>query len=121
MVRTFDLPDDPGLPRASSPDRQAPQTLKEACYVVATVDENALKIWAEIWKELQIGGNPPGSAPPANHDVFRPSSGWPAFLEKLWLLKHYLDYIHRFCREADPDNPAFSNNPALPKRHEENP
>lgn len=114
MLRTVESQDDPRLPPPLPAARQVPPTRKEVCYVVATVDENALKLWGEIWKELQIGGTPPGSAPPAPEEAFRPACGWPAFLERLWLLKHYLDYIHRFCREADFDTPA------LPQRHEEN-
>jgi hypothetical protein len=35
---------------------------------------------------------------PEMEEGFKPACGWPEFLEKLWLLKHYLDYIHRFCR-----------------------
>jgi hypothetical protein len=39
-----------------------------------------------------------GAVTPAMAEGFKPACGWPEFLEKLWLLKHYLDYIHRFCK-----------------------
>jgi hypothetical protein len=29
---------------------------------------------------------------------FVPACGWPEFLEKMWLLKHYLDSVGRICR-----------------------
>jgi hypothetical protein len=27
---------------------------------------------------------------------FRPKCGWPEFLEKMWVLRHYLDYAKRY-------------------------
>jgi len=84
-----------GPPGAGSPER----ALKDFRYVVASVNDNALKVWAELWKELEAGVTDAGLVSPEMRKGFTPSCGWPEFLEKVWLLKHYLDYTNHFCRE----------------------
>ena len=32
---------------------------------------------------------------------FTPPCGWAAFLEKFWVLKHYLDCVHRFSKQTN--------------------
>ena len=32
-------------------------------------------------------------------EPFKPSCGWPEFMEKMWLLRHYLDFMARFSRQ----------------------
>jgi len=78
-----------------APDR----ALRNFRYVVSSVNESALAAWADLWNELQGGVTPNGTVTPGMAQGFKPACGWPEFLEKLWLLKHYLDYIHRFCKE----------------------
>ena len=92
--------------------------LRSFRYVVASVNDSALVVWAELFKELQgcvatNGVATPASEPKelqgytatngmvasAKEQGFAPSCGWAEFLEKLWLLRHYLDYIHHFCKE----------------------
>jgi hypothetical protein len=77
----------------------ADRALRDFRYVVASVNDSASAVWAELWKELRgsVTGN--GMVTPAMEQHFKPACGWAEFLEKLWLLKHYLDYIHRFCKE----------------------
>lgn len=82
------------LEGGASPER----TLKNLRYVVGSVNQSALGVWAELWRELQQGLAPNGVVLPAGQRGFTPSCGWPEFLEKLWLLKHYLDYIHNFVK-----------------------
>jgi len=77
-----------------SPDR----ALKNFRYVVASVNDSALAVWAELWQELRNGATANGLASPGAEQGFQPSCGWAEFLEKFWLLKHYLDYIHRFSK-----------------------
>ena len=77
--------------------RSATQALKNFRYVVASVNSDALKVWAELWSELSAGVTPGGLVLPEMKKGFVPSCGWPEFLEKVWLLKHYLDYVQRFC------------------------
>jgi hypothetical protein len=77
--------------------RSAESALKNFRYVVNSVNEDALKVWTEMWDELHEGFTPGGIVLPTMSKGFVPSCGWPEFLEKFWLLKHYLDYIRRFC------------------------
>ena len=75
------------------------RALRNFRYVVASVNDSASAVWAELWKELQGSVAANGMVTPAMEQGFTPECGWAGFLEKLWLLKHYLDYIHRFCKE----------------------
>ena len=64
--------------------------------VMGVVLQDAQKTWGELWDELQ--GEVVDSVmvrPDAEHG-FRPKSGWPEFLEKMWILRHQLDYARRF-------------------------
>ncbi len=86
--------------RASdSPEGPKPtqdRELQNFRYVVASVNDSALAVWTDLWNELR--GNAQGEMATGNAEGFQPACGWPEFLEKFWLLKHYLDYLHRFCK-----------------------
>lgn len=98
MPDTFRLPEDTRFERVLKADgRSAESALKNFRYVVNSVNDDALKVWTELWNELREGVTPGGVVLPAMSKGFTPSCGWPEFLEKTWLLKHYLDYIRRFC------------------------
>lgn len=103
MTRAFELPEDLGIPQMPEGDRNAQQALKDFRYIVGSVDESAMRLWTEIWQEFQAGVTPAGAITPELSEGFQPSCGWPEFLEKFWLLRHYLEYILRFSREADPN------------------
>lgn len=65
--------------------------------VAGSISQDANKTWAEMWgefKRLVTGG---GMVVPEAKKGFVPECGWPEFLEKFWLLKHYLDSIQRIC------------------------
>jgi hypothetical protein len=65
--------------------------------VAGSITQDANKSWADIWgefKHLATGG---GLVVPEARQGFVPACGWPELLEKLWLLKHYLDSIQRIC------------------------
>jgi hypothetical protein len=65
--------------------------------VAGSISQDANKVWAEMWaeyKHLTTGG---GMVVPEAKEGFVPQCGWPEFLEKFWLLKHYLDSIQRIC------------------------
>jgi hypothetical protein len=66
--------------------------------VMASVLQDAHDTWGEIWNEFQ-GQVTEGVMvnPEAERGHFVPKCGWPEFLEKMWILKHYLDYAKRFC------------------------
>jgi hypothetical protein len=96
--------------QASSPQVE----LKHFQNVIGNVTQDALNVWAEIWGELQQGVHTGVTiAPQADEDAaaggvesfaggpFKPSCGWPEFLEKMWLLRHYLDFLARFSRPGE--------------------
>ncbi|MBM4285013.1 MAG: hypothetical protein FJ128_07170 [Deltaproteobacteria bacterium] len=62
--------------------------------VAGSLLQDAQGTWADIWQEL-MGTVTNGVVilPDASQG---PKCGWAEFLEKLWLLKHYLDYTKRF-------------------------
>ena len=70
--------------------------LEHLLKVSGSVAQDANKVWAEIWSELkQMTAG--GVVVPEARKGFVPACGWPEFLEKFWLLKHYLDSIQRIC------------------------
>ncbi|MEN6576575.1 MAG: hypothetical protein ABFD90_09550 [Phycisphaerales bacterium] len=97
----------------TSAQAPSPQTeLKHFQHVVGNVTQDALNTWAEIWGELQQGAHtgvtvapevPEGAATSETGssagEPFKPSCGWPEFMEKMWLLRHYLDFLARFSRQ----------------------
>jgi len=98
MKGAFQLPEESRFKEVlSTKDRSAERALKNFRYIVASVDGDAQKVWADMWNELREGVTPGGIVLPEMSKGFTPSCGWAEFLEKFFLLKHYLDYIHRFC------------------------
>jgi hypothetical protein len=82
---------------------EQPQTSKVISYeermrlrqkVAASLLNDAQGTWAEIWHELM--GTVTNGATILPDAAPGPKCGWAEFLEKLWLLKHYLDYTKRF-------------------------
>ena len=88
---------------APEPPDDAPSVerkLRNFRYVVGAVDDDALRVWADLWEQLKSGVTPAGMVLPQMEDGFKPSCGWAEFFEKFWLLKHYLDYIHGLCQKT---------------------
>jgi len=73
--------------------------LKHFRNVTGSVTQDALIVWAEIWGELQNGVHSTAAAEPEASEGFKPSCGWPEFMEKMWLLRHYLEFMTRFSRQ----------------------
>lgn len=67
--------------------------------VAASVTQDANGVWAEIWGQFKEHVTPGGMVMPQMEKGFVPACGWAEFLEKFWLLKHYLDSIDRLCRK----------------------
>jgi hypothetical protein len=65
--------------------------------VTGAVLQDAQDIWADLWNELQGEVVDGVMILPDAEKGFKPKCGWPEFLEKMWLLKHKLDYANRFC------------------------
>jgi hypothetical protein len=73
--------------------------LKHLLKVAGSVAGDANKVWAEIWEEFKRIITPSGMILDKAKDGFVPSCGWSEFLEKFWLLKHYLDSVQRICKK----------------------
>ncbi|MEE9567805.1 MAG: hypothetical protein V3W37_00345 [Candidatus Binatia bacterium] len=67
--------------------------------VTSNVMKDALNVWADLWGELQGSVTCGVMVLPEAEDGFKPSCGWPEFLEKMWLLRHYLDFTKRFSQQ----------------------
>lgn len=87
----------------------AERALKNFRYIVASVNQDATKVWTDLWEQLRTGVTPVGTVLPAMEQGFKPACGWAEFLEKFWLLKHYLDSIDHFSQGSqvrDGDRPV---------------
>ena len=60
--------------------------------------QDALTVWADLWAELE-GKIEPDGTDQKTQDTFEPSCGWNEFLEKMWVLKHYLDFVKRLSQQ----------------------
>lgn len=80
-------------PRGTAQERTLPsedRALRNFRYVVNSIDDSALAVWADLWREFQHQVTPGGVVAPQLDQGFVPSCGWSEFLEKFWLLKHYI-------------------------------
>jgi hypothetical protein len=69
--------------------------------VSGSVLQDALDTWADIWNELQGSVTHGVLVSPDVKDGFTPRCGWPEFLERMWMLRHNLDYVRRLCEGKD--------------------
>jgi hypothetical protein len=76
-----------------SPERK----LQHFGNVVASVMRDAHNVWSDMWEELRNCVTEGGMVISGAKKEFKPECGWPEFLEKMWLLRHYLDYTRRLC------------------------
>ncbi len=82
------------LARAPSPQVE----LTHFRNVTGNVVQDALNAWSDIWGELDGDVACGAAATPEDDKGFTPSCGWPAFLEKMWVLRQNLDFLARFSR-----------------------
>lgn len=73
--------------------------LRHFVNVTNGVTQDALKVWADLWGELQNSVVCGVAVVPGAEEGFRPSCGWPEFIEKMWVLRHSLDFLARFSRQ----------------------
>ena len=98
----FRLPENLFGPDANSDRESAERALKNFRYILATVNDDALRAWSDLWDQFKSGVTPAGAILPEMEQGFKPACGWTEFLETFWLLKHYLDYTHHFCQNFSP-------------------
>lgn len=83
-----------------SPDRQ----LRHLRKVTSSLIQEALKVWADLWAEMEGRVVSGVMVLPEAKEGFEPQCGWPEFLERMWLLRFYLDSARRFS-EQQPSQP----------------
>ena len=71
--------------------------LEHLLKVAASVCQDANNAWADVWHELKSCATPAGLVTAEAQKGFVPACGWPEFLEKVWLIKYYLDSAQRVC------------------------
>jgi hypothetical protein len=59
--------------------------------------QDALYTWGDIWSQFQGSLTDGVMIAPEVQKNFEPECGWPEFLEKMWLLRHYVDQAKRIC------------------------
>ena len=83
---------------------QAPSArveLRHVRNVTNSVVQDALNAWVDIWAELENDIACGVAAALEGEKGFKPSCGWPEFLEKMWVLRQNLDFLARFSRQPD--------------------
>ncbi len=85
--------------RAASPQVE----LKHFRSVTGGVVQDALSVWADLWGELEDGIDCTTVVNLGADKGFEPSCGWPEFLEKMWVLRHHLEFVARFSRQRSRD------------------
>ncbi len=86
---------------ASQPSSSVAE-LQDFKNVTNNLVQDALTVWADLWAELEGRVEPDGTTCGANSKAngkFEPSCGWTEFLEKMWVLKHYLDFVKRLSQQ----------------------
>ncbi len=66
--------------------------------VAGAVTQDAAQVWADLWGQFKDHVTPDGRVLPDLEKGFVPACGWGEFMEKFWLLKHYLDSVSRVCK-----------------------
>ena len=81
----------------------SPETkLRRLRDVAGVMMRDALNTWTDICEEFQDSVvTRSGFVLPQAKKGFKPSCGWPEFLEKMWLLKHQLDFTKRLCEGTE--------------------
>jgi hypothetical protein len=71
--------------------------LKDFKRVTNGLMQDALNVWDELWAELDGRDSPNGIT--KLESGFEPSCGWTEFLQKMWVLRHYLNFTKRYSRQ----------------------
>jgi len=88
-------------PLSGRPQTELPNRFQHLLRVAGSVTDDAQQVWTQLWSEIKPHMSPAGAVMPSLEKGFVPACGWPEFLERMWLLKHYLDSVHRICQEKE--------------------
>lgn len=88
---------DGGDRREPQPEPSPEIKLRLLRQVTASMLGNALDVWSELYAEFEGSVVHGAMVNEQVKDGFTPKCGWPEFLEKMWLLQHYLDHASGIC------------------------
>jgi hypothetical protein len=101
MKRLSETPNEPNVGNGNgqvASEQSSPATeLQDFRNLTNRLVQDALAVWAELWAELEDHVEPNGTTHAANN-ILEPSCGWTQFLEKMWVLKHHLDFVKRLSQ-----------------------
>jgi hypothetical protein len=83
------------------PPAELPNRFQHLLRVAESVSDDAQQVWTQLWGEIKPHVTAAGTVSPNIVKGFVPACGWSEFLERMWLLKHYLDSVHRICQETE--------------------
>jgi hypothetical protein len=90
-----------GLGKRGEPELDPEVELRHLRNLTTSLLGNALGTWSEIYSEFEGAVNYGPLLRPEAKAGFVPRCGWPEFLEKMWLLQHYLNHARRLCEGRD--------------------
>ncbi|MBN2374776.1 MAG: hypothetical protein JXD22_00125 [Sedimentisphaerales bacterium] len=73
--------------------------LQEFKKITNQVMQDALVVWAQLWGELESRVPSEGKELSRANEKGEPSCEWSDFIEKMWLLRHYLDFTKRLSQQ----------------------
>jgi hypothetical protein len=73
--------------------------LEHRLRVALSINEDAQRAWTDLWNEVRHLATPDRLAAAKAQGGPGPACGWPEFVEKMSILKHYLDCGRRICHE----------------------
>jgi len=86
-----------GIQQFESSEARAEKQLRHFRNVSNSLLQDALDTWGELWDQFQGSVTNGVMIVPEQEKSFEPECGWPEFLEKMWLLRHYVDQTKRLC------------------------
>lgn len=75
-----------------------PDELRNFKHVTNGLVQDAINVWDELWAELD--GTDESGALVKLESGFEPSCGWTEYLQKMWTLRHYLNFAKRYSRQS---------------------
>lgn len=76
----------------------SPEELREFKHVTNGLIQDAINVWDELWAELDGAGQ--AAALVKLEAGFEPSCGWTEYLQKMWTLRHCLNFAKKYSRQS---------------------
>lgn len=99
MSRDYKVISGSGMQESTHRILSQEEKIKHLQNVTEVILDDALDVWNSLWREMKGKVTDATLVLPGAEKGFKPGCGWPEFLERLWLLKHHLDYAKKFCKQ----------------------